>query len=645
MQGMNQEERNYRVVLIGIEDTTEEKKDSFCKKISENYSISLPLLKKIVDNCPIVLKKNLSLNKAEELGKTLKSFGAIVSVEEKKENPPIFLEFKDKAPHRVALESSDLRRIPSGEWNIVGRAKNISEESLNDTWILIQTFNDFEELLTFEEAPIPFNPIPPGEAFPFKVVFEGDLSIKKVSIAFKNASGYPIPAVDRRKKREWVGIELRNEIEKEPQFIDRIVPSEEFLIKGSSDLCKVNAPSTEPESPPLLLEESKGIEGEAGEQGSKEVISLSLEESPKENIPETMEESTDFTSVIPREDGYQAEEELRAPLESEPSQTVTPHPKENGSKEDINLGPEPFLDDRKDIIQETHLDTPLLKGPPPLLMLKEISPKTMEGEKESFPWIKEFRNSIEIYYQKHRDIFPTWFETYQREGGLADPLHSLLTILVHARFNQADFSEKTLENTQRVVHCIAQSNLRLEEIPLLEGTPFFSGEDWRDLFHKAFPKLQQVANNILKKEKWDAIDLERLIGVVPHMSDKNSRMSTRWMHELIQDVIEIDFSNTLINIGENLYRVASRLGVVDPHFDYYQGKNSIGDLKIQSFAKIAFPQYPIKIEEPMTWVGRKEEEGGYCFPIQPRCEGCLFETFCPRLYFHLNPSGKGMRAR
>ncbi len=744
MQGMNQEERNYRVVLIGIEDATEEKKESFCKKISENYSISLPLLKKIVDNCPIALKKNLSRNKAEELGKTLKSFGAIVSVEEKKENPPIFLEFKDKAPHRVALESSDLRRIPSGEWNIVGRAKNISEESLNDTWILIQTFNDFEELLTFEEVPIPFNPIPPGEAFPFKVVFEGDLSIKKVSIAFKNASGYLIPAVDRRKKREWVGIELRNEIEKESQFIDRIVPSEEFFIKGSSDLWKVNTPSSEPESPPLLLEESKGIEEEAGEQGLKEVISLSLEESPKENIPESMEESTDFTSVIPREDEYQAEEELRAPLESEPSQTVTPHfmengnkedmnlgkvntpssepesppllleeskgieeeageqgskevislsleesPKENipetmeestdftsvipredeyqaeeelrvplesepsqtvtlhsvenGSKEDMNLGAEPSLDDRKDIIQETHLDTPLLEGPPPLL--KEISSKTMQGEKEPFPWIKEFRNSVEIYYRKHRDIFSTWYETYQREDGLADPLHSLLTILVHARFNQADFSEKTLENTQRVVHCIAQSNLRLEEIPPLEGTPFFSGEDWRDLFHKAFPKLQQVANNILKKEKWDAIDLERLIGVVPHMSDKNSRMSTRWMHELIQDIIEIDFSNTLINIGENLYRVASRLGVVDPHFDYYQGKNSIGDLKIQSFAKIAFPQYPIKIEEPMTWVGRKEEEGGYCFPIQPRCEGCLFETFCPKLYFHLNPSGKGMKAR
>ena len=614
MQGMNQEEGNYQVVLIGIEGTTEENKESFCKKISENYGISLPLLKKIVDNCPIVLKKNLSLIKAETLGKTLKSFGAIVSVEEKKEVPPIFLEFKDRVPHRVALESSDLRRIQSGEWNLVGRAKNISGESLNDTWVLIQTFNHFGDLLTFEEAPVPFNPIPPGEAFPFKVVFEGDLSIQRVSIAFKNASGHLEPAVDRRKKREWLGMEIRDEKGEEPQFIDRIKPSEELFIKDSSDIWEGEAQPSEPESPPLLFEENKEVRGEDEEQVSREAILLRPEEVPRENIPEPLEESADLTSGMPREDGYQPDEELRAPLENEPSKMVTPH-----------------------------LPPPLLEASSQLSI--EVSPKNMEEEKEPYPWLKDFRNAIEIYYQKHRDIFSIWFEAYQREGGFAHPLHSILTILVHARFNQANLSEKALENTQRVIRFITQSNLRLEEIPPLEGTPFFSGEDWRDLFHKAFPKLQQVANNILKDEEWNAIDLERLIGVVPHMSDKNSRVSIRWIHELIPDIIQIDFSNTFINIGENLYRVASRLGVVDPHFDYYQGRNSIGDLKIQSFAKTIFHRYPRKIEEPMTWVGRKEEEGGYCLPTQPRCQGCLFETFCPRLYFHFNPSGKGMRGQ
>jgi hypothetical protein len=107
--------------------------------------------------------------------------------------------------------------------------------------------------------------------------------------------------------------------------------------------------------------------------------------------------------------------------------------------------------------------------------------------------------------------------------------------------------------------------------------------------------------------------------------------------------LEVDFSGTPITIGEGLYRVACRLGIVDPHFDYYQGKNSMGDIKIQSFAKMAFPENPGDLEEPMSWVGRGEEREGHCFPIQPRCEGCLFENFCPKLHPHFNPSEKGMR--
>jgi hypothetical protein len=203
-------------------------------------------------------------------------------------------------------------------------------------------------------------------------------------------------------------------------------------------------------------------------------------------------------------------------------------------------------------------------------------------------------------------------------------------------------SEKALENVQRVFRLSIQPDLQLEQIPPLEGTEFFSAEDWRVLFHRAIPKLQQVSNTIFEKGQWEALDLEHLIQVIPHMSHKNSRMAVRWVHELIPDIITIDFSNNLISVGESLYRVASRLGVVDPDCDFYQGENSIGDLKIQSFGKTVFPQDPLKIEEPMTWVGRREE-GGHCFPTLPRCTGCLFETFCPKLHSHFNPSEKGMR--
>ena len=365
---MSPEEGSYRVVLIGIEENTEEKKESFCKKISENYSISLPLLKKIIDHCPIILKKNLSLNKAETLAKTLKSFGAIVSVEEEKDFPPIFLEFQEMAPHRVTLESSDLRKTQSGAWNVIGKGKNISDESLNDTWVLIQIFNDLEDLLTFEEAPVPINPIPPGEAFPFKVVFEGSLPINKVSIAFKNASGSPIPAVDRRKKRE-------------------------------------------PETPPLISEEGEGIERESEEQVLGEAPLLRFEEVPREVNSETMEESTDLTMGMLKENIDQAEGELDTLLRNEPSQTVNLYLMEIGKEEDISHESKHSLDNYKDIFQETYLDIPLLEESPQLS--EEISTGTIEKEEEFFPWIKDFRNSIETYYQKHCDILSMLFINYQ----------------------------------------------------------------------------------------------------------------------------------------------------------------------------------------------------------------------------------------
>jgi hypothetical protein len=258
-------------------------------------------------------------------------------------------------------------------------------------------------------------------------------------------------------------------------------------------------------------------------------------------------------------------------------------------------------------------------------------------------WIGYFRNAVENFCEKPRDIFSIWFGECRKEGEFQNSLHALLTILVHARFDQGNQSIKALENTQRVFRFVVQSNLVLDEIPPLEGTSFVSGEVWRDLFYRALPKIQEMGNGVLEKNKWSALDLERLIQIIPHMGYPSSRRALRWINELIPDVVEIDFCDTPITIGEGLYRVASRLGIVDPHFDYYQGRDSMGDIKIQSFAKMAFPQNPVRVEELMDWIGGEEERGGHCFPVQPWCEGCPLETFCPRLYIHINPSEKGMR--
>jgi len=703
MERIDDGERRYRVLLLGIGDNTEEKRDSFCKKISEIYDIPFPLLKKITERYPTVLKKNLALDKAVTLAKTLNSFGALISVEERRNSFAVSLEFQHGEPYGLALESSYLRRATSGVWNVIGRIRNISEETLNDTWVLIQVFDNDEEILSFEEMPIPINPLPSKEASPFKVVFEEGLPVKRVSLTFKNASGTAVPAVDRRERKEWIGVKWEMEEEEDD------LPSSSFLsIEGMEGLSVSSpnpsvtetSPPLEPLAPPPPAEEPLlKVSQEENKIPSEELTDDKLPPFFKDVFPETVSEPAETVEAqmslpmtediqklmalgeekvsmdnspipeeeIPTEKGPEPidkDEDLTLRLEmidtqeekiggttprGGPSLSVSAPPleKEETKKSLVDLmNLEPSATQRKEMFQEARFDVSIFEEASKLL--EEISKEPVSREKDEppfFPWIVDFRNSVENYYQKNRELFPSWFNSCRHSEGLDHPYRSVLTILTYARFNQRNQSKKALENTQKVFRLLHRSNLSLEQIPSLEGTPFFTGENWRELFHRAIPKLQQVANQIIEKRQWNAPDLERLIQIIPHMGDRNSRLAARWIHELISEV-DIDGSTLPISIGESLYRVGARLGVVDPHFDTVQRKNSIGDLKVQAFARMAFPQFPWKIEEPMTRVGNGTEEGGTgnCLPIQPQCEGCLFETFCPKLYLDFNPSEKGMTA-
>ena len=117
---------------------------------------------------------------------------------------------------------------------------------------------------------------------------------------------------------------------------------------------------------------------------------------------------------------------------------------------------------------------------------KEEEVRTETGKEEevsSFSWIEYFRNAVETYHQKPHDIFSIWFKECRGRGEFRNSFHALLTLLVHSRFDQGNESIKVLENTQRVFRLIVPPNLPLDEMPLLEGTPFASREVWRDLFH------------------------------------------------------------------------------------------------------------------------------------------------------------------
>ena len=613
---MNQEVGRYRVVLLRTKDDTEAGREIFCVAVSENYGVSYPLMMKIVDRCPIVLKKNLSVEKALTLAKTLKSLGAMVSVEEKKSSVPVFLEFENPESLQVALESASLRRMESGAWDVVGRVKNVSGENLTDAWVLIQLFDGHDELLTFEEIRIPFSPLPPGKSSPFRGVFDKDLPIQRASIAFKASSGYPLTAKDRRQKKEWV--EVKIEGEETSQFFDIAFPPEE--AEADPDPLERSFAVPESETRSISIEIEKSSTGATEERREAGEDSASSTVAPEENSQER-----ETADTLPP---FQASALVLPERETEEGPAC--HEPESSSAQPQEIPSE--------------IPSDASGSEEPILLLEHVRDTDHPEGEGALPiaWIDPFRSSIETYYQKPRGIFITWFDAHRKGNEFLSPFHSLLVILVHARFDQMNHSEKALENTQRVFNLSFQPDLQLEQIPPLEGTQFYRGEDWRILFYRAIPKLQQVTHTIIAKGRWDALDLERVIQVIPHVGTKNSRMAVRWIHELIPDVITIDFSNALVSIEESVYRVASRLGVVDPHCDFCQGENSEGILKIQSFAKMAFPEDPLKVEEPMIWVG-KREDGGHCFPTQPRCKGCLFEAFCPKLHCDFNPSEGGLK--
>jgi len=627
------EEESYRVVLYSIGGHTEMEKANFCKEVSAHYGIPLVLMQKIADRCPIVIKKDLSFKKAKLLAIAFQSFGASISVERKKKLSPIFLEFSTDKNWRVELESSHLRKSPGGTWQIIGRVRNIWNEELVDLWTLIQLFDKFGDLIAFEEIPLPVNPLSPKESSPFKAIFEGDLPFQKISISFKNASGKPLSVKDSREKKDWVEMKIA-ELEKitsllPPAILSERVPTPPVMPQPSliteieGDRLEENGPEQISEEIQLDEQETQSLRTD-GEIRSEieEISSDRLEEHEPEKEPEKLEglqeepeTSENILPVIEKEEVNETEEELHLDDQTDDE------PEEKIGGLDLDLS------------QPDEADQSPVRSP---AIVEEKKGK----EPTPYPWMDEFRKAIAAYEKKGQDPFNVWFDHLRKEGKFENSYHSLLTLLSYNRFNQIHSSESVLENTRKTFNLSLSNDLSIEEIPSLEGTPFFSGEIWRDLYFRAIPKLHEVTRRILEKKEWDPFDLDRLIRIIPHMTERNSYRTIRFIHDKIPEVT-IDVSPLPVEITESLYRVVSRLGVVNPFFDHHQGKNSMGDLKIQTFARSAFPDDPGRVEEPMNQLGAGDE-GGPCSSIEPWCQHCPFESFCPKLYTDFNPSEKGM---
>lgn len=658
MGDANREEGRYRVLLLAIGGNTQEEKEAFCQKASEAYGISGSQLRSIADRCPIVLKKNLTRKLAESLARNLKSMDAMISIEERRDPFDAFLEFQEMTPPVVALESSYLRRTASGVCQVIGRVRNVSDRPMRDVWILLQVFDPSGEIVTFEEVPTPINFLPPGVASPFKVVFDEASPIAKGSIAFKTPSGDPIAAVDRRKKREWVAVEMADEqeavhpsVEQQHEDVTPSKATEEASLPGTILLEEVLDRRAEAVSAPKDTDDRAAVDlwgpgGEDFETGNQSPLSLSVDDLPAESPLALTEREGEFSW----EDTHPAEREDKEPEEPlnsprwpgnlaralSPAEAVKAHPTLTAPQESEEAGGLPASEPRG----------PAAAFEEAAQLLEEISQKSPEKKVSAvlFPWIDDFRSSVEAYHQRATDAFSAWFGAKRSENGFSDPFHSLLAIVGHGRFDQASQSERTTENIERVYKLLPEPRVELESIPALIGTEFCSGENWTYLFHRALPRLQHVAREILEKKAWKGLDLERLIQTVPHMSPENSRKTAQRIRALLPDAVAVDLSEVPVTVGEGLYRVASRLGVVDPQFDVLGDQDSMGSRKIQAFAETAFPQDPARVEEPMASVGRGDDRG-FCLPVHPRCAGCLFDAFCSKQHVDFDPSERGMRVR
>jgi len=240
-----------------------------------------------------------------------------------------------------------------------------------------------------------------------------------------------------------------------------------------------------------------------------------------------------------------------------------------------------------------------------------------------------------------------WFRQKDSEGFFANDFERVLTILIDARFDQRTTAEKALENTVTVVK---QGSLKRliarEEVPLLIPRQGMTAEKWTDLFCSSLPRLHELARKIVIQREWDAMELLDFMlhdFKVPYLGVKTSRLAVRWLHELVPS-LKIDMTTYKIPVDSLVYRVACRLGIIDPNIDKYYGENSPADLKIQSFVKQVFPDKPYLLDEPLWSTGRRAIDGGHCFPQNPDCNGCLFQSICRRRFLDIDPAKLGIDA-
>jgi len=178
----------YKVLFFGIANNSAEGRREFLRDISKRFHITPEKADYLISKTPILLKRGLSLAKADALVREFESLGGRAQCITEKETPLLDLEFEsDKTPF-LQLESltSSSR---GGRIEVIGRVKNISSSPLKGVKVVVQFFDFRNQFIIYEESPIAFSFLDSDQCSPFKVIREGNIGIRRISIAFKGENG------------------------------------------------------------------------------------------------------------------------------------------------------------------------------------------------------------------------------------------------------------------------------------------------------------------------------------------------------------------------------------------------------------------------------------------------------------------------
>jgi hypothetical protein len=190
---LERDQSTYKVLFFGVANNSAQGRRDFLRDISKRFHISPEKANYLISKTPVLLKRGLSLAKADALVKEFESLGGRAQLITEEETPLLELEFEaDKTPF---LQFESLTSSFRGETiEVIGRVKNISSHPLRGVKVVAQFFDLRDQFIIYEELPIAFSFLHSDQCSPFKVIGKGNTRVRRISIAFKGEDGAIIRA-------------------------------------------------------------------------------------------------------------------------------------------------------------------------------------------------------------------------------------------------------------------------------------------------------------------------------------------------------------------------------------------------------------------------------------------------------------------